>query len=207
MACGEAGIGSSCQRSSKFYSRALREREQIYEQQENSTLDSGNHPCTGRCADSLRTLSWGSVPAWGSAGAAMNTPLDRLRELSEKATQGTWEVFKCSFSNEDPDSACGLNGQNFDCSYDECHHPVPLTDAQFIVACVNYIRAALAEVRGEICGFCGQPGADKIPHPVRWPNEHHPGSELVHAACEAEECRRAHQMLSDKERERFLRNL
>jgi hypothetical protein len=59
----------------------------------------------------------------------------------------------------------------------------------------------------DICGFCGRPGADKIPHPVRWPGEDHPGSDYVHVACENNEWRRAHSMLTDKQRERFLRNL
>ncbi len=45
----------------------------------------------------------------------------------------------------------------------------------------------------DICGFCGLPGADKIPHPIRWPGEQHPNTELVHAECEQEECSRAHQ--------------
>lgn len=59
----------------------------------------------------------------------------------------------------------------------------------------------------DICGFCGEPGADKIPHPVRWPGEQSAGTELVHADCEQEECRRAHAVLSDREREQFLRSI
>jgi len=43
----------------------------------------------------------------------------------------------------------------------------------------------------DICGFCGFPGADKIPHPVRWPGEEPAGTEYVHARCEQEETRRA----------------
>lgn len=43
-----------------------------------------------------------------------------------------------------------------------------------------------------ICGLCGEPGADKIPHPVYWPDEKRPDSELVHSECEQEECERAH---------------
>lgn len=56
----------------------------------------------------------------------------------------------------------------------------------------------------DICGLCGRYGADKIPHPVYWPGENAPGTEYVHATCEDAECRRAHSMLSDRERERFL---
>jgi len=43
----------------------------------------------------------------------------------------------------------------------------------------------------DICGLCGEAGADKIPHPVYWPTEQKPGSDLVHASCEAAECQRA----------------
>jgi hypothetical protein len=57
----------------------------------------------------------------------------------------------------------------------------------------------------DICGFCGLPGADKFPHPVRWPGELSAGTELVHADCEQEECGRAHAALSDRDREAFLR--
>ena len=59
----------------------------------------------------------------------------------------------------------------------------------------------------DICGFCGQPGADKFPHPVRWPGERSAGTELVHAECEHEECGRAHSLLSDRERQNFLHSL
>lgn len=56
----------------------------------------------------------------------------------------------------------------------------------------------------EICGFCGLPGADKIPHPIHWPGEQSAGTEFVHAECEAEECQRAHAAMTDDERCRFL---
>ena len=59
----------------------------------------------------------------------------------------------------------------------------------------------------DICGLCGEPGADKYPHPIYWPGECIPDQELVHAECEAEECRRAHEALSSEEREAFLRTL
>ena len=57
----------------------------------------------------------------------------------------------------------------------------------------------------DICGLCGLPGADKIPHPIRWPGEQIPDTNLVHAKCEDEECRRAHSLLSDKQRKDFLK--
>jgi len=59
----------------------------------------------------------------------------------------------------------------------------------------------------DICGFCGKPGADKFPHPVHWPGERSAGTELVHDECEAEECRRAHALLSEEQRRRFLRSI
>ena len=62
-------------------------------------------------------------------------------------------------------------------------------------------------VKGDICGFCGLPGADKIPHPIRWPGEELPGTQYVHDRCEDEECRRAHAALTDAERDTFLREV
>ena len=59
----------------------------------------------------------------------------------------------------------------------------------------------------DICGLCGLPSADKIPHPVYWPGEQQPYTDLVHADCEDEECRRAHAELSPQEREVFLRSI
>jgi hypothetical protein len=59
----------------------------------------------------------------------------------------------------------------------------------------------------DICGLCGEPGADKIPHPIHWPGERVPDGPLVHAQCESDECARAHSLLSDKFRRDFLRNL
>ena len=58
-----------------------------------------------------------------------------------------------------------------------------------------------------VCGFCGKAGADKFPHPEHWPGEQIAGTEFVHAACEDEECRRAHALLSDNQRRAFLRSI
>jgi len=63
------------------------------------------------------------------------------------------------------------------------------------------------ELDEDICGFCNLPGADKVPHPIRWPGEQSAGTELVHASCEEYECQRAHSLLSDKQREKFLRSI
>lgn len=57
----------------------------------------------------------------------------------------------------------------------------------------------------EICGFCGLPGADKIPHPVLWPDESSAGTHLVHEVCEDAECARASALIAGKSRDDFLR--
>jgi hypothetical protein len=59
----------------------------------------------------------------------------------------------------------------------------------------------------DLCGLCGEPGADKIPHPIYWPGEQRPDVAVVHASCEAEECERAHAALTPEERADFLANL
>ena len=65
----------------------------------------------------------------------------------------------------------------------------------------------MTEAGVDVCGFCGQSGADKVPHPVRWPGEESACTEYVHAECENEECQRAHSLLNDRQREQFLRLL
>lgn len=57
----------------------------------------------------------------------------------------------------------------------------------------------------DICGFCNMPGADKVPHPIRWPGENSAGTEYVHSSCEDQECQRAHALLSNKQRANFMR--
>ena len=66
----------------------------------------------------------------------------------------------------------------------------------------DLIESALDE---DVCGLCGQPGADKIPHPEHWPGERLPESDLVHADCERVECMRAHACLTDEQRLTRLR--
>lgn len=62
----------------------------------------------------------------------------------------------------------------------------------------------MSERDDDVCGFCGLPGADKIPHPHLWPGERSAGTEYVHADCENEECARAHAALTPAERQRCL---
>ena len=50
----------------------------------------------------------------------------------------------------------------------------------------------------DICGLCGLPGANKIPHSIKWPGERFPNYELVHDDCEQEECGRAHREFYNK---------
>ena len=59
----------------------------------------------------------------------------------------------------------------------------------------------------DICGLCGEPGADKMPHPEHWPGEEVADTELVHAECEQAECARAHTALTQQQREDFLRTI
>lgn len=56
----------------------------------------------------------------------------------------------------------------------------------------------------DICGFCGKSGADKIPYPVRWPNEQDAGTEFVHSECEMEEQERASSQFQGEVRNKFL---
>ena len=63
----------------------------------------------------------------------------------------------------------------------------------------------------DICGLCGEPGADKMPHPVHWPTEQIPETDLVHADCEKEECERAykefHRNVGENGIKQFLRGI
>ena len=63
----------------------------------------------------------------------------------------------------------------------------------------------------DVWGLCGEPGADKMAKWTGggkyWPGECASETEMVHSECEAEECRRAHSLLSQKERDSFLRSI
>jgi len=63
------------------------------------------------------------------------------------------------------------------------------------------------EIDRDICGLCGGAGADKTPHPGRWPGEQSPGTTYVHATCEAAEYRRARDILLNRQRRVFLNKL
>jgi hypothetical protein len=58
---------------------------------------------------------------------------------------------------------------------------------------------AEAEAEAEdICGLCGEPGADKMAHPCHWPGETLPTGPYVHSDCEREECERAFHAFSSR---------
>jgi len=63
------------------------------------------------------------------------------------------------------------------------------------------------EIDDNVCGLCGLSGADKIPHPVNWPNELIPTTQYVHAACEDRAAFHAMLARTEKERDDFLRTL
>jgi len=66
----------------------------------------------------------------------------------------------------------------------------------------------MAIYESDICGLCGEPGADKCAKwtggAIYWPGEERPESDVVHADCEKEECRRAHAALSQLRRDRVI---
>jgi hypothetical protein len=62
------------------------------------------------------------------------------------------------------------------------------------------------EESDDICGLCGLPGADKIPHLCHWPNEAISDTGLVHADCEQEECQRAYSEFYRRVGENGIRN-
>lgn len=63
----------------------------------------------------------------------------------------------------------------------------------------------------DICGLCGEPGADKMAAwtggGVLWPGEQMPDTQFVHSKCEHNERGRAHALLSDDERRRCLASI
>lgn len=63
------------------------------------------------------------------------------------------------------------------------------------------------ETDDDVCGLCGELGANKIPHPVFWPGEARPDTPFVHAECEAAECAKAHAGLSLEQIRAFLESL
>ena len=52
------------------------------------------------------------------------------------------EVYQCSSCP--PEEACGLDGESFDRSYDECHHPLTLEKARLYAAAADLYAACQA---------------------------------------------------------------
>lgn len=73
------------------------------------------------------------------------------------------------------------------------------------------MMASIGEVQesmdDDICGLCGEPGADKIPHPIRWPRERRPDTDLVHAECERQACAEGSAACQGRERDAFLNSI
>ncbi len=63
----------------------------------------------------------------------------------------------------------------------------------------------------DICGLCGEPGADKMAIKtgggVYWPGEVVPDTDMVHQECEREETQRAFDQLTESQRDACLRGL
>lgn len=63
----------------------------------------------------------------------------------------------------------------------------------------------------DVCGYCDQSGADKMAlwtgGGKYWPGEKIPETEFVHRECEDKETKRAHSLLTDRERKRFLSSI
>ena len=56
----------------------------------------------------------------------------------------------------------------------------------------------------DVCCWCGEPGADKIPAPVQWPEQDAATTEYVHSHCEDSEIGRASALCTGKERDDWI---
>ena len=75
--------------------------------------------------------------------------LDEWKRLAAEAKAGPWTVYQCAcmHDGERLEWACGyIEGDSLDHSYDECHHPLPIGDAEFIAAAREAVPALIAEV-------------------------------------------------------------
>ncbi len=57
----------------------------------------------------------------------------------------------------------------------------------------------------DICGLCGEPGADKAACPVGWPGQRTPATPYVHSECEEAEACRAMEALTPGQRAAAIR--
>lgn len=81
--------------------------------------------------------------------------LEAIAKAASREIPGEWKVYRCSYCEKD--SACGINERGFDCSHDECHHPLTLAECAHIAAfcpplALELIAAAREreQLRGEL---------------------------------------------------------
>lgn len=68
-------------------------------------------------------------------------------------------VYQCSFAKKEaPDRACGIDGESFDYSREECHHPLTLEQAKLFAAAPELLEA-LRDIQWDADGV-----------PTVWPN-------------------------------------
>ena len=77
---------------------------------------------------------------------------ERLADIKARCenpalTARPWKPYRCSYADEcdGVQYGCGLNGASFDCSSDECHHPIPLVDLQFMAHAREDLPDTVAE--------------------------------------------------------------
>lgn len=58
-----------------------------------------------------------------------------------------WTIYRCSYCEEG--RACGFNGEALDHSMEECHHPLTMEEAEYIVRACNVMAEFRKIVLGE----------------------------------------------------------
>ena len=71
--------------------------------------------------------------------------------------------------------------------------------ANSIVTAPALTALVIGDDSEDVCGLCGETGANKVPHPMYWPGEQRPGSQYVHMGCEREESNRAFKLLTPEQ--------
>lgn len=79
--------------------------------------------------------------------------MSRIEEIKGRLSKidRNMKVYQCSSYLMEKDEACGIyDGQSLDCSHDECHHPLSLDLAEYIVntpADIQYLLTKLEQAR------------------------------------------------------------
>lgn len=84
----------------------------------------------------------------------MKPDLEAIRARAERASPAPWEAYYCQFTakasgqeqHEYNRGGCGINGQSFDMSRDECNHPIDEDDLEFMAHSRADIPALLAYI-------------------------------------------------------------